>query len=259
MLGKFGATPSSQCADGVLATERASKKKKIWLSGLATPCVAVRFGLPRQTEPTSHFQTPWPGGESRPHACPSASDTVYQTRSDGLVNDVERSLGKVHLEARLGWGKLDTAGIRHHQQDLEGFAELNFACSSKMQQDQHRHRLNTQLRASIQWWLSTLLALSSRPVPSRLDGMSILLSYSDGLDKLDQMCFALWRKSETMGRAGVVRVLGIVMVGAGNRLLVLDMSRTTSGTVSGSTSTTPRFCRSWFVVKAPTHKWRHGC
>ena len=113
-LGKLDATPSSKCADGVLATKRASTTFsgfQVWrplasLSGLGCPDK-------KSPPPTSKH----PVLEANPDRTPDPSPVIRCTKhkSDGLVNELKEVLAKNTLRPGSAGENIETIGIRHHQ------------------------------------------------------------------------------------------------------------------------------------------------
>ena len=206
LVASLGAVPMSHCVDDMLCTDRKTtilSGFRLWrgLARLAGWDVPDRKSPP--PSPCSRVLGVMSDLSPTPHAPPLVR--VTPDRVELLVAALSKVIENGHLTSGLAgklWGRLQFASTQAYGR----IGKAMLRAFNRRQHEEGRVHLNSQLKASIQWWLQNLPRLPERPVPTDFRGRPVVISYSDGEGAQGQVGIALWRQGYPIGRAGVISI-----------------------------------------------------
>ena len=206
LMASLCGMPLSHCVDDMLAVDRRSTISAgflVW-RGLAR---LAGWDVPDRKSPPPSACGRVLGVTSDLSPTPLAPPLIRVTHD--RIEVLMAALAKVRQEGRLApglagklWGRLQFASTQAYGRT--GRAMLR--AFNRRQHEQGKVFLNTQLKASIEWWMSNLPRLPDRPVPTDFRDRPVVVSYSDGEGAQGQVGIALWKQGCPIGRAGVIRI-----------------------------------------------------
>ena len=179
-LAVLAAVPASHCVDDALVSERLDTIESGWVLWRAFADLAG-WDVPDVKSPPPSQVGRILVAASVPSNTPTKSPilAIAEDRKEQLAEVLREVLRVNHLASGLAgkiWGRLSFACTQVYGR--LGRAKLN--PFSRRQHELSQHRLNTQLRKSMQWWIEEMPGIPPRPIPSLSIETKTVISYWDG-------------------------------------------------------------------------------